>query len=185
MGIITNNRMTKLKFTLFFACLLFATSAFSQTDKAQSDSYLNTGYKGMVDIGYGIGTSKWGTGRIELATTHGYHFFPFLYAGVGIGANYYHDRKAWSIPVFANIRGYLPLSDPQLSPFADIRVGYSVADIDGFYFSPSIGLRYGVNEQYGLAFSIGYEIQNFNTIDLPKLKKKDNSAFTMRFSFDF
>lgn len=139
----------------------------------------------MVNVGYGIGTSKWETGRIELATIHGYQFYPFLYAGAGIGVNYYHDRECWNIPIFADIRGYLPLSDPQLSPYADIRIGYSVADINGFYFSPSIGLRYGITRYYGLSFAIGYELQKFDTIDLIGLKNQNNTAFTMRFCFDF
>lgn len=175
--------MKRIRSLIVVICSLIALPLFSQSNI--NDSYLKQGYKGMVNLGYGIGTSKWGTGRIEIATVHGYQLFPYLYIGAGIGINYYPDRELWNLPLFADIRGYLPLSDPQLSPYADIRVGYSVADIDGFYFSPSIGLRYGITKDYGLAFAIGYELQSFDLIDVIGFKRKNNTAFTMRFSFDF
>lgn len=133
----------------------------------------NTWYKGFIDIGYTIGTGDWGEDRLELSTSHGYKFNPYLYTGVGVGASYYHDSDAFALPIFAHIRA--TILDNRTSPYIDFRIGYALIDAEGFYMSPSVGCKidsfnigigyvmqkvetyWGSENCGGFSFKIGYE----------------------------
>lgn len=124
-----------------------------------TESTLNKGYKGFVDLGYGIGVGDYDEGRIEFSTTHGYQFSPYFFAGIGVGVNYFHEGDAVNIPIFADFRGTLPIQNTKVTPFLDMRLGYSVNDVEGFYFTPSVGVRLAVSKKCGLNIGLGYELQ--------------------------
>ena len=110
-------------------------------------------YEGGVDLGYSIDANSLdGTGRLNVSTTHGYRVIPELYIGAGLGFDYYHDGSVFGIPIFADLRGYF--TRKAVKPFLNFRIGYSVGDIDGFCFSPSIGVNYKM-----LDVNIGYTYQ--------------------------
>lgn len=117
------------------------------------------GYKGFVDVGYTVGLGDNGVGRIAFSTTHGYQINPYVFVGAGAGVNCYtqNGSTAWGIPIFADARANF--LNNSISPFLDVKIGYSVADISGFYFSPSIGCRFGLSSKVALTLSIGYEMQ--------------------------
>lgn len=115
------------------------------------------GYRGFVDMGYTIGTGDTGEGRIELNTVHGYQFMPFLFAGVGVGAHYYFDSEVVAIPIFADMRA--DILNNSISPFVDMRIGYSPYDVQGFYFNPSVGCRFAMQSIKALNASVGYSMQ--------------------------
>jgi len=117
------------------------------------------GYKGFVDIGYNLGVGSNRDNRIELTTTHGYQFFPYLFAGMGTGVSYWFGGEEIAIPIFANIRGNLPVSSFAFSPFADIKLGYSPYDLKGLYGNFSIGCRFSTGGNCGINLSVGYQIQ--------------------------
>ncbi|MBQ9639970.1 MAG: hypothetical protein IJV06_00190 [Bacteroidaceae bacterium] len=98
-------------------------------------------------------------GRFALSTTHGYQINPYVFAGVGAGVNCYRKsgKTSWGVPIFADVRGNL--LNNSISPFLDLKIGYSVADISGFYFSPSIGCRFAISQKAAFTLSIGYEMQ--------------------------
>lgn len=154
--------------SIAFAMVLCAMPAYAQFTTGGSrnagmsgsgDFELKTGYKGFVDLGYGIGVGDYSTGRVEFQTTHGYQVVPYFFAGIGAGVSYYHEGEAWSVPIYADFRGSLPIANTRLAPFIDFKIGYAAADVSGFYFSPSIGTRIAINERLGFNFSLGYELQ--------------------------
>lgn len=128
----------------------FTTGAKSNGLSSVADGVIPTGYKGMVDLGYGIGVGDFGEDRIIFTTAHGYQFCPYFFAGVGAGVNYYHDADAWGVPIFGNLRGMLPITNSRISPFIDMKIGYTVADAEGFFFSPSLGIRIATSEKCGV-----------------------------------
>lgn len=84
-------------------------------------------YQGEFAFAYGLAVSE-GTGdlfpRIVFETVHGVRINPYLFAGVGVGVDYFYKDlyfyDGWNIyelgnsgtvlPVFANVKGYLPVS---------------------------------------------------------------------------
>lgn len=115
------------------------------------------GYKGMFDLCYGIGVGDLESSRFGITTVQGYQFNPYLFVGAGLGVNYYYDDDGVNIPIFADARGTLPLNN-SVALFFDFRLGYSVVDIEGFYMSPSIGVRAG--RKSAVTLSLGYEYQS-------------------------
>lgn len=140
-------------------------------------------YMGMVDVGYSVDTRGVGAGRVEVSTSHGCLLIPYLYLGAGVGFQYYHSASAFNIPIFANFRGYPMKGD--IKPFLDLRIGYSVGDIDGLYFSPSVGVSL---KRFDL--SIGYTMQKATVYDYDSYYGYDYysvnfGAVTFKFGFRF
>lgn len=152
--------MKKIKLLAVAAALMVSgavSAQFSNTGRKSSGSGNydgESGYRGFVEAGYTLGTGDNSADRIALFTSHGYQMNPYVFVGAGAGVNYYYDGEMWSVPIFADARGTLPL-DGSFTPFLDIKIGYSAVDVSGFYFAPSVGCKYGK-----FTFSIGYELQN-------------------------
>ena len=113
------------------------------------------GYRGFVDLGCTIGIGKLCEWRIELNTVHGYQFMPYLFAGLGVGVHYYFN-PAVSVPIFADIRS--DILNNSISPFVEMRVGYSPFKAKGFYFNPSLGCRFTMRGINAINTSIGYSM---------------------------
>jgi len=147
---------------IILAFLFFTVSLI--TIKAQSEYFdgngVEKGYRGFVDLGYTIGIGDYGEGRFEMQTSHGYQFLPYFYMGVGAGMSYFHESKAVAVPVFADLRA--DFFNNSITPFVDFKVGYSVADVTGFYMSPSLGCRFGLKQNLALNFSVGYTMQKYD-----------------------
>ena len=110
-------------------------------------------YKGFVDIGYTVGVGLGsGVDRIDLLTSHGVQIYPQLFVGAGAGLNYVYKGNAFIVPIFANVR--TDILDSYITPFVDLKIGYSVVDAKGFFFSPTIGCRI-----HRFNFGIGYVMQ--------------------------
>ncbi len=115
-------------------------------------------YEGSLDIGYSINVSDYKAGRVNFSTSHGCRIIPYLYVGAGLGFDYYHSADVFGIPIFADFRGYFTKSE--VKPFLNFRIGYSVCDIKGLYFSPSIGMNYR-----SLDIGLGYTYQKAKVDD--------------------
>jgi len=128
-------------------------------------------YEGGVDVGYSIGVGDGdGTGRGSFSTTHGCRVIPNLYAGVGVGLDYYFEPEVFGIPIFADFRGYLTRQN--LNPFLNFRIGYSVCDVEGLYFSPSVGINYKK-----LDASFGYTYQKAGEVNIGAISFKVGLRF--------
>ena len=97
------------------------------------------GYKGFIDFGYTFGVGDWGIDRLELSTSHGYQFNPYLYVGGGVAVNLF-EGDIVGLPIFAHVRANV--SNKHISPYIDLRIGYSpLEDVKGVYMAPSIGCK--------------------------------------------
>jgi len=79
------------------------------------------------------------------------------------------DTMYMTVPIFLDIRGYLPMENLPVTPFAMLRVGYTFNMSDGFggmglFVSPAIGASYQLTPKIGLNFSVGYTRQSLGVI---------------------
>ena len=61
------------------------------------------------------------------------------------------------IPIYADFRA--DILNHWITPYVDLKVGYTVYDSTGFYLSPTVGCRFGFNEDLALNLGIGYTMQ--------------------------
>lgn len=127
-------------------------------------------YRGFLNLStvIGLGNNDWS--RIMLSTTHGVQITPEIFAGVGIGVMGWIDYEDYwegvddytSVPIFANVRGELHnVFRKNFSPYLDVKLGYSIADVRGVFFSPEVGCHfYFGHKKIGLGFGIGYHLQS-------------------------
>ena len=113
-------------------------------------------YRGFVDLGYTIGVGMvTDSDRVELTTTHGVQILPELFVGAGAGINFYHSSDgAIALPFFVDVRTDILRSN--ISPFVDLKIGYTFGNINGLYVTPSVGCK--VNR---FDFSLGYVAQRY------------------------
>ncbi len=158
-----NNQHSQTMKKLFFVVLLCLLAVGT---KAQ----IATGYRGFVDAGYGISVSKVSIGGYEadisdqlfLSTSHGYQIIPQLFVGGGAGVTYYHEGSTVAFPVFAHVRTDF---GSRLGFFAEVKGGYTIKDIDGAFFVPTVGIRYGITDRLGINLGVGYMAQKVSGMD--------------------
>ena len=115
------------------------------------------GYRGFVDLGYGVYLDNPdASGIISLFTSHGYQFNPYLFLGAGIGAgiqtNPFGDVY---IPVFADARISVPIK--KVTPFVGMKIGHSISTESGFYMNPNIGVKIAsIIPKHPLTITVGY-----------------------------
>ena len=94
---------------------------------------LHKGYRGMFDSGYCNYISQFAPSTVEITTSHGCQFNPYIYLGTGLGfdftgegewggkfgGNPYIKRESKvDIPLFFNAR--VNFTKTRFSPFADV-----------------------------------------------------------------
>ena len=142
------------------------------------------GTRGFVDLGYGIGIYGSAESNITLLGSYGWQVAEPLFAGVGIGFNYYHDfgDGHLAMPIFGHVRYDLKTSS-KYSPFADVKLGYSpkINEIKGLYFSPGFGCRLNLGR---LAFNVGlyYVLQKIEVTGMDS-GNADNIAIRLGLEF--
>ena len=123
---------------------------------------LQEGYKGIVELGYEIGTGDFGMDRLKLNVINGYQINPYFSLGFGTGLRYYFDAEAALIPIFADFRANF--MDNNVSPYLSLGVGYSFDATNsfegvGFLLNPTVGVSFMVSEKSAMNVGIGYEMQ--------------------------
>ena len=142
-----------------------------------SDSYLSKGYRGMVEMGHGVGTIE-SNYLFKLSTTHGYQFNPYIYLGgfVSLGTIEVYE-KYWAYDSYwgqtykeryepnfnfrlgADFRAYLP--QKRVAPFAGVQLGfdYGYDDYAYVYLGAQLGIRVALKNRMGVnaAFQVGSE----------------------------
>lgn len=196
--------MNKIKLFVMTAALVVCTTAsaqFSNTGTHNNQRTTRTsmggagldgngpkaGYKGFMEAGYTFGIGDYGTDRVAFTTTHGYQINPYVFTGIGAGVNYFTDAEVWGVPIFADVRANF--LNNSISPFVDIKIGYSVTDVKGLYFNPSVGCRIGVSNNAALILSIGYEMQTvdvFYFVNYHPYESSENcGGLTIKLGIDF
>ena len=140
-----------MKNLIMFIALVFLSTTTASAIYFDDDG-IPQGYRGFADLSYTLGVGDLGKNhdRIGIMTSHGYQIAPQFFAGLGVGFNYYfngHDELC-SLPVFAHIRS--DILNNEITPFVDLRVGYSLIDVKGVYVNPSIGCRFELTDDIGL-----------------------------------
>lgn len=121
------------------------------------------GYRGFAEAGVAVGIGDYNLHRMELNTSHGYQFNPYLFVGAGVGMHYYFDASDALMPIFADCRvNFLP---GRIAPAFDFKLGYSLAFSDGVYgaglfLAPSAGVRIGLNNpSQAIRVNVGFSMQ--------------------------
>lgn len=130
-----------------------------------SNSGLQSGYKGIVELGYQIGTGDYGMDRLKLNIINGYQINPYFSLGFGTGLRYYFDAEAALIPLFADFRANF--IDNKISPYLSLGVGYSfdaTNDFEGvgFLLNPTVGVSFKVSDKSAMNVGLGYEMQKMD-----------------------
>lgn len=142
------------------------------------------GYRGFLDFGYSFGTSDYKSDRLELSTSHGYQFNPYLFIGGGVGIHYHTDADLFFMPIFVHARANFLKND--ITPFFDFKIGYSVFDGMGFYLSPAIGCSFNMGEGNNrLFFMLGYSMQKAEIEYYRYTENVNLGAFSLKVGFEF
>ena len=97
--------------------------------------------------------------------TAGYRFNQYLKVGAGLGVLYYPNSKNvrdtknhLAMPLFVNARGNILSDDIRRTvPYWSVNVGTSLPD--GFFLTPSVGLRIG-EKRNAFLVSVGYTLRH-------------------------
>lgn len=155
--------------------------------KLSNKEYDLKGSRFLVGFGYWAGGYK----GPELYFTYGYQFNRYLFAGGGTGIHYMTDYSTVSIPVFADVRGYL-LNGP-IAPFVALRLGYKFntkeaprhAKKGGFYCNPFIGVRFMTTKKQAVSLGIGYSIQKVSFDEEWGDSSGDMNGFSIKIGYEF
>jgi len=145
------------------------------------------GYKGFVDAGYTFSSEY--EDRVEISTSHGYQFNNYLFVGGGVGYHYYSDPdvELYAMPIFANFRANF--MNKKVTPFTDLRVGYSVGDLEGGYAYIGLGARFQLVKKMALNLTLGFSYQEYDYYSSYSSwyyeDTTDSSGFNIKFGFEF
>lgn len=124
------------------------------------------GYRGFVEWSSEYRTERFydyqkreGLFYTGVTTVHGCQLNPMLFVGAGIGINRCNKIDNWIAPVFAD--GRVDFKFGHFTPFADLRLGYNLAQGGGVYFSPSVGYRISLGRNVGLNFGLGLVLSGY------------------------
>ena len=105
-------------------------------------------YHGEVDLGYSIGVGTFSTGRVNIHTIQGIQVGKYFSTGIGLGLDVYHEGPELMIPIYLNLKGYLPVTS-RISPYFSLDVGAGIGASDGMSglsgatYTPAVGVRVG------------------------------------------
>ena len=165
-------------------CLILLTLALLSWSTASAiyfdDDGIPQGYRGFADFSYTLGVNHC-SNRIGILTSHGYQIAPQFFAGVGVGFNYFYEGygDVFGLPIFAHLRS--DILENEITPFIDLRVGYSLIDVEGAFINPSVGCRFELTDNIGLNVGIGYTMQQLDY----GTEKKNCGGIDFRVGIDF
>ncbi len=146
---------------LLVASLLMIGGVMAQeiTPDERRDRMLNKGYRGYVGVGVAFNVKDTNIIDIfgaayEVTTTHGYQFSPHFFLGAGMAVQYVTTMEVAQIPLFGEAK--FSLLKKWVTPFVDLKAGYTVAENEGVYLNPSVGVRFGFTRHFGMNVSLGY-----------------------------
>jgi len=136
--------------------------------KSQSSfSGLQSGYKGIIDLGYYAGVGNIPIDRFNFNFINGYQINPYFSIGIGTGMHVFYNNYDYNssvlIPVFADFR--VSFTKARISPYLSFDIGYSFNASDdfngiGYFVSPTIGISFKLSKQLEIYTGTSYELQN-------------------------
>lgn len=125
--------------------------------------------------------------RFNIHTVHGVKIGDYFSAGIGTGVDIYHEDdleySLMQIPLFVNVKGYLPVS-PKVSLYASMDGGktFGIGDSSGFtswMYVPAVGVKIKfINIQFG------YVLQRYTIKELD-WRNIDGDALQLKVGFVF
>ena len=137
--------------------LLFVTACLISVN-SRAEDFRTSGYMGFgEETVFTDFDDKWYGG---VNTTHGYQINQRFFVGGGAGVFIRYkksnrDNNKVGVPIYADFR-YTMLKS-KVTPFFEAKIGYCVADIDGFYASPTVGVDIAFTEKFGLYVALAYD----------------------------
>lgn len=148
------------KFFILMVCALIGTGlVYSFPGKKTIDT---KGYKGIVELGGGVGVGQYGDEFASLSTSHGYQFNPYLFLGLGVGLDYHFDYETVYIPIFIDARFNFKPIDKKITPYVGMKVGYAFVDDYSAYLSPHIGVKFPISKKLNMSVSAVYSMQRID-----------------------
>ena len=172
--------MVKMKnlFILFLALASFS-CAYSQNKvikmpeqptKGKNIAERDNGFWCATDAGGGstLMANRKNVAMIEASFSGGYRFNQYLKVGAGLGVLYYPNNDNVrntnyhvAMPLFLNAHGnFLSEEIRRTVPFWSVNIGSTIPD--GFFMTPSVGLRIG-EKRSAFLVSVGYTLRHMKT----------------------
>lgn len=142
------------------------------------------GYRGFIETAYtqGVGNKK--INRVEFATSQGFQFNPTYYLGVGAVYSVALKNELLPLPLFLN--GRINFQDARTTPFLDMRIGYSILEKKGVYYSCTFGVSISENDKFSFNIGLGYSTQEsrYTNNNMTKIEEKYN-GFSLKIAFEY
>lgn len=127
-------------------------------------------YQGEVLAGYSFGVSTFDVDRLNVHMINGIRFAQNFSAGLGLGLDYYctGGMSALALPIYANVKGYMPFYTNRAGLFLSLDAGYAaglnreLSGWGGFLITPALGAYFKVSPENSLRVSLGYNHQAFS-----------------------
>jgi len=131
----------------------------------------NTGYWCSVELNGGstLMENHKNVSLVNAEFTNGYRYDQWLKFGIGIGVMYYPNsekvrdsKNHLSMPLFINARGNILSEEIRHTlPYWSVNIGTSFSD--GFFFTPTVGLRLG-EKRSAFLVGISYTLRHLKTV---------------------
>lgn len=127
------------------------------------------GYRGIVELGYGIKSGKYGLDVTNFNFVNGYQLSKQMFVGVGTGIKYFNESEMTLIPLYADFK--YSFLDQKVSPMFGFSAGFSFNpnngfEGEGFLFNPSLGAQIKGKNKMRYNISLNYQTQQLNFLVL-------------------
>lgn len=154
-------------------------------------------YKGFVAFEYKIGNDgiyggdgvynlKRNACGVGLMTSHGSQINQFVYLGAGFSFDRYtldNMGRVIAFPLFVHFRANM--NKTRVSPFFDLKTGYSPFDLVGFYLSPNFGIRFGIGKRLGIDIEVGVALQGYKIYTNRQIENAYIKGLNISLGLDF
>lgn len=147
------------------------------------------GLRVYMDYGYTHGFGKVKNNRFGWATSLGFQFNPIFYLGMGASYSMTLNKKESSIPIFIN--SHINFLDNSVTPFFDLKAGYSALEAKGWYVSPSMGVSFAIKGTQAFSIGLGYSFQQakykkWSEEENKKIRFKDTyNGLQLKLTYEF
>ena len=152
-----------------------------QPEIVNAEWYKN-GYRAYIEYGSWMNLDDTRAHATSFVTSHGYAFGKVVFIGGGFGVDRISldnnstviTKSEINLPIFANLR--VNILKRRLSPFVDLKAGYTVLGVKGGYGSFSSGLEFNITPRFGLILSLGYYFMNIEDVAYRSDSNKANTS---------
>ena len=98
--------------------------------------------------------------KLSMSASAGCQFNNFIFVGMGVATDVYNSMGTTYVTAPIFIEGRLNiLNARRITPFTDVRIGYSVGDMHGLYWAYQLGVRYALPKKRAVFLSCGCDFQ--------------------------